>query len=399
MRRPGTFLLVLSFAAFVSLGLPDTVLGVAWLKVREAFGLSSADTGVVLGFGVGGYFLSGLLAGRLVRALGVGALLAASSGLVALGLVGYAVAPSWSLFFPIAALIGLGSGAIDSGLNAYAAHHFPVRYMSWLHASWSVGATIGPAIMTAGISVTGSYRPGYAILAAALGSMALAFSATRRSWDDPGDVADPAPAGAAGTAVEAAKDPGVRAVLRRGIVWVHIVFFFVYTGVETGTGFWCATMLREARGLSVEAAGFWTAVFWGALTAGRVGLAFVLDRFGPDRLLRVVTFTALAGVGAFAALPGLAGRLGLVVLGASLAPIFPTVMARTPARLGTEVTHHAVGFQVSAATLGSWVLPSGYGLLAAQAGVAVIPWALLGAMVLLLGLHEVLLRGTPGRAS
>jgi fucose permease len=392
VRRPAPFLIALSFLAFISLGLPDTVLGVAWPSVRQRFGLTQAGMGLVLACGVGGYFLSGLLAGRLVRAMGVGALLAASSGFVGLGLVGYAVAPSWYLFFPVATVIGLGSGAIDSGLNSYAAHHFPVRYMNWLHASWSVGATIGPAIMTAAIAGTGSYRPGYAVLAAALGSMALAFAGTRRSWDAPGDVA--APAGEAAPAAAPAADPGGWAVLRRGRVWLQIAIFFVYTGVETGTGAWCFTVLREGRGLSIEDAGFWTTVFWGALTAGRVGLGFIVDRFGPDRLLRLVAATGLAGVAAFAALPGLSGRLGLVVLGVSLAPLFPTLMARTPARLGPEVTHHAVGYQVSAATLGSAILPGGYGLLATRAGVGVIPWALAGAMLLLLVLHESLLRGT-----
>ncbi len=388
MRRLAPFLVALAFLAFISLGLPDTVLGVAWPTVRERFGLTQSGMGLVLGFGVGGYFLSGLLAGRLVRALGVGALLAASSGLVALGLVGYALAPSWYLFFPVAAVIGLGSGAIDSGLNAYAAHHFPVRYMNWLHASWSVGATIGPAIMTTAIAVTASYRPGYAVLAAALGSMALAFATTRRSWDDPGD--DPAPAVAAAPRA----DPGGWGALRRGRVWMQIAIFFVYTGVETGTGAWCFTVLREDRGFGVEEAGVWTTVFWGSLTAGRVALGFVVDRFGPDRLLRLVTATALAGVAAFAALPGVWGGLGLVVLGVSLAPVFPTLMSRTPARLGVEVTHHAVGFQVSAATLGSAFLPGGYGLLATRLGVGAIPWALTGAMLLLLVLHEALLRGT-----
>lgn len=395
MRRLAPVLVALAFLAFISLGLPDTVLGVAWPTVRERFGLAQSGMGLVLGFGVGGYFLSGLLAGRLVRALGVGALLAASSGLVALGLVGYALAPTWYLFFPVAAVIGLGSGAIDSGLNAYAAHHFPVRYMNWLHASWSVGATIGPAIMTAAIASTASYRPGYAVLAAALGSMALAFAATRRSWDDPGD--DPAPAadGAAPAAAAAPlADPGGWGALRRGRVWMQIAIFFVYTGVETGTGAWCFTVLREDRGFGVEDAGLWTTVFWGSLTAGRVALGFVVDRFGPDRLLRLATFTALAGVAGFAALPGVAGSLGLIVLGVSLAPLFPTLMSRTPARLGKEVTHHAVGFQVSAATLGSAILPGGYGLLATRAGVAVIPWALTAAMLVLLVLHEALLRGT-----
>ena len=145
MRRPSLWLLTLSFLAFISLGLPDTVLGVAWPSVRDRFGQSQSGMSLILTCGVSGYFLSGLLAGRLVRAMGVGALLAASSFFVAAGLVGYALAPRWWLFFPMASIIGLGSGAIDSGLNSYAARHFPVSHVNWLHASWSLGATAGPA--------------------------------------------------------------------------------------------------------------------------------------------------------------------------------------------------------------------------------------------------------------
>lgn len=399
MRRPTLFLLVLSFLAFISLGLPDTVLGVAWPFVRGRFGLEQAAMSLVLTFGVGGYFLSGLLAGRLVKAMGVGALLAASSALVALGLTGYAIAPRWWLFFPMASVIGLGSGAIDSGLNAYAARHFPVSHVNWLHASWSLGATAGPAMMTAVLARGAPYTVGYTILAAALGSMALAFVGTRRSWDDagaPAPVDGPGtPAAGAGAAPpHAPVEPAdLRTVLRNGRVWLHIAIFFVYTGVETGTGAWCFTVLRDGRGLSIESAGAWTTIFWGALLAGRVGLGFVVDRIGPDRLLRVVAATAVLGIAAFAGLPGLPGRLGLVVLGVSLAPIFPTLMARTPARLGEAATAHAVGFQVSAATLGSAVLPSAYGLLPP----AFIPFALTGAALLLLSLHEGLVWSTRER--
>ena len=185
MRRPAGFLIAISFLAFISLGLPDTVLGVAWPSIRDSFGLSQAALGLVPVFGVSGYFFSGLMAGRLVRSMGVGLLLAGSSALVAVGLVGYAAAPRWVLFFPVAALIGLGSGAIDAGLNGYAARHFPVRYMNWLHASWSIGATVGPAVMTGVLTIGASYRVGYAILAVALAAMALAFTATRRSWTIP----------------------------------------------------------------------------------------------------------------------------------------------------------------------------------------------------------------------
>jgi fucose permease len=398
MRRPAPFLLLLAYLAFVSLGLPDTVLGVAWPSLRDGFGLSQAALGAVLAASMSGYFLSGLVAGRLVAWLGVGRLLAASSGLVALGLVGYAAAPRWSLFFPVGAVIGLGSGAIDAALNGYAAHHFPVRHLNWLHASWSVGATTGPIIMTAVLARGMGYRAGYAILALALGAMALAFLATRRSWDERGPAAPVAVAAATAAVAEPAAAPApyenAWSALRRGRVWLQIAVFFLYTGLESSAGQWCFTLMREGRGLTVEAAGAWTAAYWGSLTAGRIALGFVIDRIGPDRLLRVAVVGAVIGAALFAAGAGLAGRVGLLLLGASLAPVYPTLMARTPARLGGATTLHAVGFQVSSATLGAAVLPGAVGVLAARAGIGAIGSAVAAMAVLLWALHEALVRAT-----
>src|SRR4051812_30587805 len=152
MTRSAPLLLLLAYLAFISLGLPDTVLGVAWPSLRSTFGISQSSIGAVLAAGMVGYFSSGLWAGVGVARLGVGGLLAASSGLVALALLGFALAPSWGAFFPMGIIMGLGSGAIDSGLNGYAAVHFSVRHINWLHACWGIGASTGPALMTAAIA-------------------------------------------------------------------------------------------------------------------------------------------------------------------------------------------------------------------------------------------------------
>jgi fucose permease len=386
MTSPPAALLLLAYAAFVSLGLPDTVLGVAWPSLRHAFGLSQASLGAVLGATVVGYFASGLVAGRLVARVGVGGLLAASSGAVALGLAGYAAAPSFGLFVPIGAVVGLGSGAVDAALNGYAARHFPARHLQWLHACYSLGATGGPAIMTAVLASGAAYQVGYAVLAGALGAMAVAFAATRRRWDDS--------RGAAGGARP--PDAGAGAALRRGVVWLQVATFFVYTGLESAAGQWCFTVLREGRALSVEAAGAWTSAYWGSIALGRVALGFAVERVGPDRLVRAATLGAVAGSAAFALLPGAAGRVGLVLLGASLAPVFPALMSRTPARVGQDVAQHAVGFQVAAATLGVAAFPSAFGLLAARAGLDALAVAALAVAAALAALHEALLRG--GRA-
>jgi len=383
VKAPLLSLLALAYLAFVSLGLPDTVIGVAWPSIRDRFGLSQAALGAALSVGVGGYALSSVLAGRLVARLGVGRLLSASCGLVAFGLVGYATAPRWAVFVPTAAVIGLGSGAIDASLNGWAAHHVPVRHMNWLHACWSLGATAGPAMMTVVLSRGAPYPVGYLILAAALGTMGLAFAVTRRAWDDGPTAGGPA-----------TRLAGAWEALRSGRVQLQIALFFLYTGLEAGTGAWCFTVLREARGLDVESAGAWTAGYWGSLLAGRVVLGFAIDHIGPDRLLRAATASAVTGAALFAASGGLAGRLGLALLGASLAPIFPTLMSRTPDRVGAHLAHHAVGFQVGAATLGSASLPTLFGLLGASLGLPAIGAAVLGAASLLLVLHEALVAST-----
>ncbi|MEY2936047.1 MAG: hypothetical protein RL033_6796, partial [Pseudomonadota bacterium] len=325
MKRD-TRLLLLAYLAFISLGLPDTIFGIAWPSLRQGFALPPQAMGAVLVTGVTGYFCSGLLAGTLMRQLGVGGVLAVSSGLVSLGLAGYGLAPSWSLFFPVAFFVGLGSGAIDAALNNYAARHFSVRHINWLHASWGLGASTGPVIMTAAVAGPG-YRSGYALLASLLGLMTLAFILSRRQWSQPMGA----------EAARAERNGTVKQALRSRNVWLSMAVFFFYTGLESTVGQWCFTWLTEGRGLAVAAAGVWTAAYWASLTLGRVALGWVAEWWGPDRLLRRASVGVLAGVSLLVFAPGLSGRLGLLLLGASLAPVYPTLMARTPRRVGEEL--------------------------------------------------------------
>jgi fucose permease len=307
-RRSSTLLLLLAYLAFVSLGLPDTVFGVAWPSLRKEFELSQGSMGAVLATGVCGYFLSGLLAGGAIRKVGVGGLLAMSSAAVTLALAGYALAPSWTAFFPVGFVMGLGSGAIDSGLNGYAARHFSVRHVNWLHACWGIGASAGPLIMTASIATGHGYRGGYGALSAILGAMAVAFLLTRRAWQ-----AEAAPPITGPDARRA--EGGFGAALGSPRVWLHLFAFFVYTGLEASVGQWCFSLMREGRGLGVEAAGTWTSAYWASLTLGRILLGFVVDRFGPDRLLRGATLGVALGSALFAADSGALGRSGLLLLG------------------------------------------------------------------------------------
>lgn len=382
--RSAGAVLLLAYLAFVSLGLPDTVLGVAWPSLRTAFRLPQAAMGAALTASVAGYFVSGLLAGRTSAALGVGGLLTLSTSAVAMGLTGFALAPSWPFFVACAALVGLGSGAVDAALNAYAAAQLAPRHMNWLHACYSAGAMLGPAAMTVALAGA-SFRVGYGALAGALATLALAFLATRRGWGRR-DAAGPPSTGSAWAALHLPR------------VWLQIAIFFAYTGLEASAGLWAFTVLREARGVSLEAAGAWTTAYWASIAAGRVAVGFAVGRCGPDRLVRAGTLGALCGALTYALLPGAGGAAGLVVLGLSLAPVFPMLMSRTPDRLGAAVAAHAVGFQVAAATLGTAVLPSAYGALADALGPGAVPAGLVALAAVVAALCAALLRATPARA-
>ena len=381
-------LLIIAYAGFISIGLPDTLIGVAWPSVRAEFGLrQSAVALIFVGTGCG-YFLSSFFVGRLLASLGVGLLLAASSALVALGGVGYGLAPVWALFAVCSVLHGLGSGAIDAGLNHYVAHHFSVRHMNWLHACWSLGATLGPLIMTRAIASNGSWRAGYLTVGAILLCLALLFAATRRRWDEPG---------AAGTERRQDAALGMVETLRQPLVRLQVAFFLVYSGLESTVGQWSFTLLTESRSVVAESAGMWVTVYWASIGVGRVLFGTVAERLGIDRLLRLSTLTAAVGAVLLAwsrSEPLSAAALALTGLG--LAAIYPSMMTRTPQRLGNALSAHAIGFQVSAAMLGSATLPSLCGLLAERFGLEALAAAAVGMALSLLLLHEALLASTRG---
>ena len=381
---PRRLLVVIAYVGFISLGLPDTLIGVAWPSVRETFGLEQGAIALIFFGAAASYAISSFFAGRIVNSVGVGILLSASTALVACSIFGYALAPAWALFAGFSLMHGLGSGAIDAGLNYYVANHMSVRHMSWLHASWSLGATLGPLVMTGAVAWWNDWHAGYFAVAAILSCLMLLFIATRREWDRSADAEVEPPT------------PHVSArmfdALRHPIVLVQVVLFFVYTGLEATVGHWCFTLLTESRNMPEATAGLWTTLFWWSIGVGRVVFGTIADRVGIDRLLRISTYTALVGTALFALnVVPLVSALGLAVAGLGLASIYPCMMMRTPQRLGQSLAAHAIGFQVSAATLGAAVLPSLSGFLAEQVGLEVVAAGSVGMALIVVLLHEHLL--------
>src|SRR5262249_53232109 len=219
--RPSPLLIALAYVGFVSLGLPDAVIGVAWPTVRDTFRLPQGAVG--LGFVASGlgYFLTSFFSGRLTHALGIGLLLAGSTALVAAAMFGFAFSPLWALFVACAVVHGLGSGAIDSGLNGYAAHYLSARHMNWLHACYCFGAMLGPLLMTAVLTSGRHYSTGYSAVGGVMLALTAVFLVTRPRWGQASATAE-------------ATGPRVGAVeaLREPAVLLQMAVFFLYTGLE-----------------------------------------------------------------------------------------------------------------------------------------------------------------------
>jgi fucose permease len=380
--NPAGCLLFICYLGFVSLGLPDTLVGIAWPSVRTTFSLQQSDVAWIF-FGSGcSYLLSSVFAGRLLKLMSVGSLLAGSSLLVGLSGLNFGLAHIWALFACGALLHGLGSGAIDAGLNHYVANHFSARHMNWLHACYSLGAMIGPLIMTAMIAWTHTWRAGYLLVASVLLVLAVLFGLTRRLWNDPVSTSS-------GAKSEPVQHISTVSAFRNRLVWCHVALFFTYAGIEVGLGQWSFSILTESRGINAEVAGIWVAIYWGSILGGRILFGFIVDKLDLDFLVRASMATVLAGTALFAWNPlPLANPIALVIAGIGLAPIYPCLMTRTPQRLGKQVAAHAIGFQVAAAMIGVAVLPSATGLVAQYLGLSYAGVAVLALAVLLFALHE-----------
>ena len=382
---------LLAGLAFVSLGLPDGLLGVAWPSIRRFFALEVDALGALLVAGTAGYVLSSFSSGRLLSLLNLGTVLALSCACTAAALLGYASLHSWTALVALAVLLGFGGGAIDAALNTYVATRYGPRTLNWLHACYGLGAAAGPVIMTAVLTRGLPWQRGYLLAGAAQLLLAGAFVATRRQW--PSVAGQPAHGANEGgeTIVSTLRLPGAQ---------LGILTFLVYAGVEASFGAWTYTLLTAGRGVATVDAGVIVTAFWAGLTAGRLLMAFGGDLLQTARLLRI----AIGGVALGAALVWSNSGIfttwaGVVLAGVACGPIFPTLVAVTPARLGPAHAANAVGFQIAAASLGLSFVPALVGVLADSWGIEHISSALLGLGLLLSAAHWVLDRMAPAGES
>jgi fucose permease len=369
--------LLLACVAYLSVALPGSTLGLLWPSIRLSLGQPVGALGIVLVPGIAASVLSSAVTGRL--RLSAGPLVAASTLLIALALAAEALAPSMWVMTAGIVLFGVGFGALDTALNAHAARHFGARDINWMHASYGLGATLGPLLVTALLSAGRSWRQTYGVMALTLTALGGVLVLVRRGWRVPASGPGPRPArppayaGSAGAALGA------------------LSFTAVETGIESGAGVWGYLFLTSGRALSPAAAGIAVAAYWAMMCVGRIVLGPVAERLGAARVLAV----AVAGVPLGAALMALSipgagsGALavaGLLLLGLAAAPVFPLFTLTTG-------TTRMVSLQVAASAVGGAAIPAGLGLLLGAAGPRLLAPALLALGLAMAGLYAFIRPG------
>ena len=386
-----TTLLVLIYIAFISLGLPDSVLGSAWPVMQAELGAPLSLAGYISMVVSAGTVVSSLASNRLITRFGVGRVTAVSVLMTAAGLLGISLAPAAWMLFLCAIPLGLGAGSVDAALNNFVALHYAARHMSWLHCFWGVGATAGPMILSLQLSHGASWRSAYGLISGIQFALALALFLTLPVWRRA-----KAPAAESG---EEQRYLTNREALRLPLVKTALVGFVFFCAVETTSGLWASTYLHQARGLSASEAAMGASMFYGAITAGRLVAGFAASRLSPARLIRIGQCVCLVGA-AMVALPApsIVGMLGIAVIGLGTSPIYPNMLHETPRRFGARNSQAIVGLEMAFAYIGSTLIPPLFGSLASATTLYLYPWFLAACTLVMLAASETVARRTRDRA-
>jgi len=381
---PKIGLVVLAYIAFVALGMPDGLLGVAWPSIRTSFSIPLDAVGLLLTACVAGYMTSSFSSGPLVARMGIGRILAVSCAMTGTGLIGYTLVPEWWMMVLLGIVAGLGAGAIDAGLNTYVAAHFGEGLMQWLHASYGIGVTLGPVIMTVALTTLNSWRMGYRVVGGFQLALAICFVLTLSMWGKKETAAG-------------SKEPKrltdyktpLGETLRQPRVWLSMLLFFLYVGAEASLGTWTYSLLVESRGIDPTVAGLWAGSYWATFAVGRVLAGLYAKRVGVNALVLGGLAVALLGAALLIWNPSDATNvLAVALIGFAIAPIFAALMSGTSQRVGVHFAANTIGVQMAVTGLGTAVIPSLLGVLARRFTLEVIPICLAVVFLGLFGLYH-----------
>ena len=379
-----SFLLALIYLAFISLGLPDSLLGAGWPVMHTELGVSVSFMGIISMVISGGTIVSSLLSDKLTHKFGTRAVTVASVLLTVAALFGFSFSGSFSMLIIFAVPYGLGAGAIDAALNNYVALHYKAKHMSWLHCFWGVGAIISPFIMSFALKNL-NWNSGYRIVGFIQLAIALLLLVTLPVWkiNKTESTAD-------------TKRVGLTAALKIKGVPFLLIGFFSYCAAEATAMYWASTYFTEVKGISGDRAASFAALFYIGITLGRFASGFITERLGDRRMILLGTGILACGImillipvqsymTAFAA---------FLVIGFGCAPIYPCIIHSTPANFGAENSGAIIGIQMASAYVGSTFIPPLFGLFGNAVGFSVMPVYLLAFFALMIIMTEATFRIT-----
>jgi len=375
------FIIVLYFG-FISLGLPDQILGVAWPDMRRTFNLPLDHAGIIIIAVSLCTTISSFLSGYLLRRFSISSILIASAALTSFGMLLYGSSPYWWLIILATIPLGLGAGAIDSVLNDYVSKNLTSRHMNFLHGFWGIGATLGPAIMTLCISLTHSWRVGYITIGMVQFVLLTLFFGTRKMWKKTNTKTE-----------VSAKEP-YKLNLFTPAPLTSVLLFFVYCALEGSIGVWFYSILTEFRGVNKGLAGAFIVVYWCSLTVGRFVLGWLSEKMNCSKTISFSTYGVLLGTILLFFDNSLLTLLALMITGASLSGIYPCMMFETSYRFESRAASVLTGYQVGFACLGYALLVPLVGMIIENFGLALfVPILILMAILLIIMdkfLHKIL---------
>ncbi len=373
-----TMFLIIIYLSFISLGLPDSILGSAWPVMWSDLGASFGAAGIISMTVAGGTIVSSLMSGRVIQKLGTGKVTLISCCLTAGALLGISYSPSLVWLIVLAIPLGIGAGAVDSALNNYVAENYKAHHMNWLHCFWGIGATTGPIIMSYYIAEHNSWRGGYTAVAVIQWVLVIILLVTLPLWKKVAakhkeeSLEEGFPADAKESTSSNANSN--RKIINIPGVKPTLIAFLFYCGAESTVGLWGASYLVGAKNLSAETAAGWVSLYYAGITIGRMVTGFISLKVPNRILIRGGQIIAIVGgIVLLLPLPAVISLIGYILVGLGLAPIFPGLLHETPARFGGENSAKLMGYQMATAYVGSTFLAPVFGLIATKVSINLFP--------------------------
>ena len=382
-------LLAVIYISFISLGLPDALLGSAWPTMYTEFNVPVSCAGIISLIISAGTVVSSLMSDRLTHKLGPGKVTAISVAMTAIALLGFSTSSSYWMLCLWAIPYGLGAGSVDASLNNYVALHYSSRHMSWLHCMWGIGASAGPYIMGYVLGGGQHWSMGYRYIGILQVVLSAVIFLSLPLWKNRPDEKEAAASGTESKPLalpQIFNIPGAKEVM---------ITFFCYCALEQTAGLWASSYLVLHRGIDSETAAFYASLFYIGITLGRAVSGFITMKLNDTQMIRLGLSIIAVGVIAML-LPGsdMVALAGLIIIGLGCAPIYPCIIHSTPAHFGAEKSQALIGVQMASAYIGNCLMPPLFGLIANHISVALFPVYLLVILIVMALMHEKLVRKT-----